>query len=279
MKHSIKESILINVLTRTSNRPIGFKKCYTSVKEQTYKNIRHIVSYDDTKDLWYLEDLDIDLVDVTEIKKVKSIEEADAEGNLYAPYNLYCNAMLGQVEKGWVLFLDDDDNLYHNKVIEEIVSKIQANDNEDTIFVWQMRYPDGGLLPTIKQISNQIIKKNNIGSPCYLFHSKFIKDANWDTFKASDFRFLQQLLEHISTRVFLQKVMVQINNYGDLGQKNDLVKPTASNYKMPTLFYKNTLWSLIPKYHTRLFGRFVFHKNTYHRFLMKIFDKSKNVFK
>jgi len=38
---------LINILVRTSNRPNFFAKCYQSIREQTYKNIRLIVSYDD----------------------------------------------------------------------------------------------------------------------------------------------------------------------------------------------------------------------------------------
>ena len=47
---------LINILTRTSNRPIGFKNCELSIKNQTYKNIKHIVSYDNDNDLTYLKE-------------------------------------------------------------------------------------------------------------------------------------------------------------------------------------------------------------------------------
>ena len=129
MKHSKMDGILINVLTRTSNRPLGFQKCHRSIQEQTYKNIRHIVSYDDCADLWYLKDLEISLVDVSKIKNTDTPKVSVIENRVYAPYNLYCNALLEVVDDGWILFLDDDDNLYQSKVIEELVARIEEIQN------------------------------------------------------------------------------------------------------------------------------------------------------
>lgn len=272
------KKIKINILTRTSNRPIGFKRCYLSVAEQSYKNTRHIVSYDDAADLNYLKDLAIDTVNVSQIKASKALQETDAEGNLYAPYNLYCNSLLDKVEDGWVLFLDDDDNLYHSKVLEELIHTIQENFNEDTMYIWQMRYPDGRVLPTSQQIKNKIIKKNSIGSPCYLFHSKYKDLVRWDAYKASDFRFLEQLLNLVPQQVFIPKVKVQINNFGDYGQRNDIATSLGLT-NMPLVFYKNFYWSLIPKYHTRLFGKLVFHKLTYQNLFKKVFGISKTTSK
>ena len=54
-----KEDIIINILTRTSKRPIGFDNCYKSIINQTYKSIKHIVSYEDNKDLQYLNKYDV----------------------------------------------------------------------------------------------------------------------------------------------------------------------------------------------------------------------------
>ncbi|WP_417214481.1 hypothetical protein [Bizionia sp.] len=269
---SKNNNILINVLTRTSGRPFGFRKCYTSIKEQTYKNIKHIVSYDDKADLCYLKDLNIDLIDVTTIKETELLKKNKVQNNLTASYNLYCNSLLDFVEEGWILFLDDDDNLYHNKVIEEIIVKIQSDFDEDTLFIWQMRYPDGKLLPTNNQIIGKTIKKYNIGSPCFLFHSKHKKNIYWDDLKGSDFRFLQQICEKVTKTVFIQKVMVQINNYGDLGQRNDLSDSYSVNYKMPSSFYKNLLWFITPKYHFKFLGVLFFHKSTFRKFFM-IFSK------
>lgn len=266
MKHD-QTKILINILTRTSNRPVGFKRCYNSIKYQSYTNIKHYVSYDNTEDLSYLNGLNLELVDVSNLNKEKTNLKTDDDGNQYAPYNLYCNELLNHVEDGWIIFLDDDDNLYHNKIIEEIVEMIGKIDDKDRLFIWQMRYPDGRLLPTNTQIRNREIKKNFIGSPCYMFHSKYKNQVRWDSFKASDFRFLLQLMQLIPNKVYLSKIITQINNYGDLGQRNDISTATWKNAKMPIVYYKTIFWYLIPKYHKRVFGKLIFHKDTYKRLL------------
>ena len=63
----------LNILTRTSNRPNGFKRCYNSIKNQTYKKINHIVSCDNEKDLNYLNNYDdIEVIKIYELTR-KSI--------------------------------------------------------------------------------------------------------------------------------------------------------------------------------------------------------------
>ena len=52
-----REEVLINILTRTSNRPIGFYNCHQSVIKQTYKNIKHFVTYENDSDLKYINPL------------------------------------------------------------------------------------------------------------------------------------------------------------------------------------------------------------------------------
>ncbi|MCF6308035.1 MAG: glycosyltransferase family 2 protein [Flavobacteriaceae bacterium] len=263
-------NILINILTRSSNRPVGFQKCYKSVKNQTYKNVRHIVSYDDEKDLVYLKELDIDLVFVHKDKNSINTNEVDSDGNLKAPYNLYCNKLLDTVDEGWILFLDDDDNLYHNKVLEEIVSIIKKED-EDTLFIWQMRYPNGKVLPSNQLIKNKKIVKFNIGSPCFLFHSKYKNKARWDDYKVSDFRFLNTLSNQIPNKIFLTKIVAQINNYGDLGSRNDVL--VKSSKIVGHFFNKTLFWYFIPKKHFELFGMNIFQSKTYNELINKIKNK------
>lgn len=258
---------LINILTRTSNRPRGFLNCYLSIKEQTYANIKHFVAYDENSCLEYLNDLNIQLVNVTQLKSDLNSKEADSEGNLYAPYNLYCNALLDKVDDGWVIFLDDDDHLLHNKVIEEIVAIILKNKSINDLYLWQMRYPDGRVLPLDRQIDKEIIQKNYIGSPCYMFHSSHKDKVRWDSYKAADYRFLMQLKEELPNHIFIKKIVAQINNYGDLGRRNDLEVAEIAANKMPWSFYKNIFWYLRPKYHHKVFGKLLFHKNTYKRLL------------
>lgn len=265
----VNKDIKINILTRTSKRPNAFRKCYFSVNKQSYKNIRHIVSYDNKIDLSYLNGLQIDMVDVSEQNLTTSAAEKDDEGNLYAPYNLYCNTLLEEVTEGWIMFLDDDDHLLHHRVIESIVKQLQKNYSENNLYIWQMRYPNGRIKPTNVQIRNLTLKKNFVGAPCFLFHSKYKNHVKWDAYKAADYRFLKSLVAQIPNKIFLKKVLVQINNYGDLGRRNDLNIIETNGDGLPFLFNKTLLWNIIPKYHVKIFGRLVFHKKTYERFFNK----------
>ena len=44
--------------------------------------------------------------------------EVDRTGQAF--YNLYCNQLLDRVEKGWIMFLDDDDLLIDKNSLQDI---------------------------------------------------------------------------------------------------------------------------------------------------------------
>lgn len=263
-----EEQILINILTRTSKRPLGFENCHKSIINQTYKNIKHIVSYEDDKDLQYLNKYDIQKVKVDKYKGEKQI---NVDGYLFAPYNSYCNSLLNNVKEGWILFLDDDDNLLHNKVIEELVTEIKKND-ECTMFIWKMRYPDGNTIPSNKYFKYKKIEINNIGTPCILFNSKYKSITTWDNFKGSDFRFIKKLFEEIPNKIWLKRTYIQINNFGDYGNRNDI------NSNLGLIYKKSILWFFIPKYHFKLFNVNVLHLKSYKVIILKINNRIKKYF-
>jgi hypothetical protein len=258
-----QEEVLINILTRTSNRPVGFKNCRQSVVKQTYKNVKHFVTYETDLDLNYIKNSDVIKIKVQKPKEVKK-----SEGLIYAPYNLYCNELLSNIDEGWILFLDDDNNLLHNRVLEEIVSEVKKADT-DTIFIWQMRYPNGYVLPLKKHFREEKIEINNIDTSCFIFHSKYKDVAKWDEWKASDFRFLKSLFGNIPNKKWIEKVYIQLNNYGDYGNRNDILKQSTTDL----IFKKNLLWYLIPKYHTQIRGYYIFQWETYKKLAIKFFRK------
>ncbi|MDO5970565.1 hypothetical protein Q4Q35_12180 [Flavivirga aquimarina] len=256
------KEIFFNVLTRTSNRPRGFHNCHQSIVNQTYKNVKHFVSYENEKDLDYINSYDLVKVKVS---KTSSEVLVNANNEPFAPYNLFCNDLLDEVENGWILFLDDDDNFFHNKVLEELAIKIVKAD-EDTLFIWQMRYPSGKVLPLSKHFKNEEIEINHIGSPCIAFHSKYKDSVRWDSWKRSDFRFINKLFNKLAKKVWIKEVYIQINNHGDFGRKNDI----STKPKLPYLFKKTYIWSLIPKYHWAFWNIYLFHKKTYRSLFKKI---------
>jgi glycosyltransferase involved in cell wall biosynthesis len=212
----------INILTRTSNRPKGFSICADSIVNQTYGNINHIVSYDDDKDLEYIskyENIKAIKIDREEIIKNDTSVDPKNPNFWFSPHNLYCNPLLDAVEEGWVMFLDDDDMLIDNDVIEEIVLNIK---DEDTMLIWQMRYPTGNLLPDQYSFLNKQIRLGGIGSPCFLFHSKWKDEARWDAYKCGDFRFLEKIYNKVPKKSWIRKPFIQLNNNGGLGKKIDI---------------------------------------------------------
>ncbi|MBD0833090.1 glycosyltransferase family protein [Aestuariibaculum sediminum] len=271
IKNDNQHKILINVLTRTSNRPIGFLNCHQSVINQTYNNVLHWVSYEDEATKKYIEGHNVHKV---KVDAYNGTPVQHSNGFKHAPYNLYCNKLLNQITKGWVLFLDDDDHLIHHKVLEEIVSKIEQG-NEDTLFIWQMRYPNGKILPLKKHFQKKRIERNQISTPCFLFHSKYKNQVVWDEWKGSDFRVVSNLFKIIPNKKWIEKVYVQINNFGDYGNRNDISLKTSSKI----IFKKNAFWSFIPKYHTKINGVFVFHKKTYIEWSKRLMNKIKRYVK
>jgi GT2 family glycosyltransferase len=216
------KNIQINVLTRTSNRPTGFKRCYDSIKKQTHLNINHIVSYDNDNDLSYLskyEDITLVKIDRDEaIKNDKSPQNIESKLFWKSPHNLYCNYLLDEVDNGWVMFLDDDDEFKDPNALTKITSRIK---DQDTMFFWQMEFLNGIRLPDAGSFANKTPKLFKIGSPCFLFHSKWKNRVRWDSFKCSDFRFVDQMNRVINKAEWIYEPFIQINSIGS-GKRIDI---------------------------------------------------------
>lgn len=216
----------INILTRTSNRPIGFRRCAESISNQTYKNINHIVSYDTNDDLKYLNEysnIQILKIDPEEIKaevELHGVPEHVKRMKRFAPYNLYMNKLLDMVSDGWIMILDDDDCLAHANVIENIISHIT---NEDTILIWKMKFADGRVLPLPEFYASKVPALGKIGSPCFLFHSKWKDHARWDPFKGGDFRYLNNIYNSIPYSNWIDAIYVHLSPNGPgFGTKKDI---------------------------------------------------------
>ena len=209
----------INILTRTANRPVGFSYCNKSITEQTYTNYEQLVSYDDKADLTnYLSKYNVTPIYVDRDEIIKNDNIPSPGTGKYSPHNLYCNDLLANVTDGYVMFLDDDDMLIDNTVLEQINNSIV---DEDTILFWKMRYPNGNTLP---RVHGEFITPmlGNIGSPCFLVHVKWAKKFTWDGWKCGDFRYIKKVFDEVPKFKWLDKTFIQLNNHGDHGNKNDL---------------------------------------------------------
>lgn len=191
---------MINVLMRTSNRPELFWRALTSVREQTYQDVKIIVAYDDPKALRYIPD-SLDRIQVT----------PDKSHPFY--WNLYCNELKEQVTDGWFFYLDDDDFLASNEVLDGISTKL--SDPDYAVVCQFLR--KGVKKPSDELIAQAEVKRGFIGGSCLFLHHSKKNVADWGGIKGSDWRWIMAVREKLPMR-FVKQVVVATDNNGLKGK-------------------------------------------------------------
>jgi len=177
--------ILVNILTRTHNRPKHFKVCRESILNQTYKKINHIVG----------SDVDCDYYDKAIRLTINDVQypQLMPEYNTYpAPWNLHLNELAKYVKDGWVMYLDDDDKFVHKNALKIIVNNI---DSENELIVWRVKIninEQGWIVPSDSAFSKKI-EAGNVSGIGFMFHSKYLP-VDWGSWSYGDYRVYMQLL-------------------------------------------------------------------------------------
>lgn len=204
-----KEKPLINILTRTSGRPEFFRDCVHSIQNQTYKNVRHITCADDDDSFAYAKKL----CDTT--IRVDKIAKRVDYGIAHAPYNLYINSLLAEVDEGYILFLDDDDRFTSDTALE-FISRFME---EDSLSLWRCKLPYG-IVPNEEVMSYPVLIPQQVTSFGYIFHSKHKWAATWDGVKESDFRCAQRLSRLLGHK-WVNAIYTEVNTEVGLGYAKD----------------------------------------------------------
>ena len=187
---------LINILTRTNLRARFFSDNRNSIASQTYKNFRHLVSYENAETYGYLKAHQLPPADLVKVVK------AGTGGS--HPYNLFVNEMMDRVTEGWIMFLDDDDLFSTPHALAIIASHLK---DEDSLVIWRTWFP-ARTIPATKDIHQ--IAPGGITSCCFAFHSKHKKKGQWHEFRAGDYRCFDQLRQHLKP-VFLDHILAKVN--------------------------------------------------------------------
>lgn len=211
---------LINILTRTSNRPNGFKVNVDNIRNQTYKNINHIVCTDDLDSVQYIKKNGIEnFIFLDKELLINNDNNINPHTGPYSPHNLYFNEMIKSVNEGWVIYLDDDDRFTTLSTVEEIANIITQND-EDSLIYWRMIYSNGSVLP-IDMSNNKAPVIGGIGGSCFTFNAKYRDLAIWDSWKCADFRLIKKLHNSIPKKVWVPKSFIYVPMQG-MGKKLDI---------------------------------------------------------
>lgn len=197
--------MLLNVITRTSDRPNYFKECYKSVQSQK-SPIEHWVTVDNQNSWEY-----VYLSDVEHVVKV----EPTGTGN--CPWNAYLNEAIKNIN-GWVMVLDDDDLFTTPQAAEKILKKLRKK--EDVVF-WRVGFP-GTLIPDDKHWQQQPTK-GQISMIGMAFHSDWVKEFPFNHQCLGDHRLAQRFWQSGNIQ-YINETLTKINRSktGGHGRKDDL---------------------------------------------------------
>jgi GT2 family glycosyltransferase len=194
---------LINILTRTHDRPKYFKICRESILNQTYKNINHIVGSDMNCD-YYSDTIKL-------ILQQSSIIRPDNLASYPAPWNLHLNELQKHVKEGWIMYLDDDDKFVNSSALKIIVNNIK---NENQLLFWRVDI-NGNIVPSDNGFGKII--PGNISGIGFMFHSKHLP-VDWGSWNFGDYRVISSLAQKLQQK-WINLVLTQTQGSPNYGQK------------------------------------------------------------
>jgi len=197
---------VINIITRTFNRPEFFKVCQESILCQTYKNINHIVGSEVHCDYYK---------DYIPLQRQIASDIPQLRGNYKAPWNLHLNILAEHVKEGWVMYLDDDDRFATADALKIIENQLH---DEDEVLLWQVRI--NGVSKKVLVPSNELFGKviaGNISTIGFIFHSKHLP-VEWGSWNFGDFRVISKLVEKLKAK-WIKLVLTETQGKPNLGQK------------------------------------------------------------
>lgn len=203
-----KEMPLINLMLRTHNRPKMFAKCYNSIKNQTYKNIRILAGFDNKETELYLTPYKCRQIGYEPITERTKKQEGFGQ---YFPFNNYTNILKNEAKTGYIMGLDDDDCFLNDNALEEITNHITS---ENDLLLWRVDL--GTIIPSDENFGKNIVMKDIAGIG-FMCHTKHLKNYQWEPYRRSDYRVIKYLSEKLNV-IWIDQVLTgsqnQKCNYG-----------------------------------------------------------------
>lgn len=187
---------LINILTRTHNRPEYFRICKSSIEQQTYKNVNHIVG----------SDVLCTYTEYYPLTKEETPPPSIPNGHYYTPYNLYLNDLQKYVKDGWIMYLDDDDMFSYTNSLEIIVNNLTS---EDDMVIWRVAITPDFIVPS-HSFGRDIVACDFSGIG-FVFHSKHLP-VDWGNLSMGDYRVGKQLQNKGLELKWISAVLTQTIN-------------------------------------------------------------------
>lgn len=178
----VRKDPLINILVRCHNRPLGMKRLLESVKGHT--NVRVIASYDNEETFRYLCGMTVENIPVK--KREPRPAPSGYEYRSFLGANEYLNDLVQRVQGGYIMYLDDDDELCENalRIISSLVKP-------DKMLLWRVVARNGWHIPSDENFGK--IVAGDISGIGFCFHHSLLPHAQWEPWRRGDYRVIKSL--------------------------------------------------------------------------------------
>jgi len=198
----VDDKPIVNILVRTSGRPKFFKRCVESIYLQDYKNVNIIVGVDNQESKKYVQPEKCRIVEYDYTNYRFDIKPFGIEyGNEFIP-NLYMNDLRREVNGGFILYLDDDDQFVNNKSLSKIVSNITS---DDEMVFWIVKFPHR-TVPNVKLLGHEP-QLTQVDTAGFIHHHKYT--VYWEPYTNGDYRVCKQLYNIIPIKKYINEVLVE----------------------------------------------------------------------
>lgn len=204
-----KNSDELNIIVRTSGRPLFFEKCIESIRKNYHTAKLHI-TIDEITDLNYVKKYASDfdytyyLIEKEIVGEMCKKVQINRESFIY---NYYFNVVKPFLD-GWCMFLDDDD---------ELLIKPSFENNLKNIYLYKV---DIGIkiVPDYLHFGKTPVL-NNISGLGIIFHSSQMVD--WKPERGGDYNFISELYK-TNNPVWINEIISKTQKGGNFGKRNDL---------------------------------------------------------
>jgi hypothetical protein len=208
---------MIAVITRTSNRPKYFNRCYNSVKNTNVVTSHHVL-YDSVNDISYLSDKKVipHFIDKNKFLSYNEPAPSTARPPMLSLHNLYFNEVYNKIKEPWVYHLDDDNYIIpnsFNKIVPYLTSDI------DMVICTINHFT--GTLPRFNDFKLKNIRVGGIDTGCFFVKRDLISKVKWDGWKCGDFRVIEKCSK-LSKKIVWVDIPVMNMDKQNLGNRTDL---------------------------------------------------------
>lgn len=145
---------------------------------------------------------------------------------VHAPYNWYLKIAEKEFDSdAWVIYVDDDDQLFDNTVLSKLEKVILDYGSKDVLHINRFIYPNGDLIPDDYRYKLYTYEfpfvHRQMSGVCLMYHSKYSDYTYWDEWSSADYRTAVSLRRAIGNINMTNVIAVKLTDGTSGGSRKD----------------------------------------------------------